>query len=453
MRHGTAIGIDFGTTNSSAAIYDGQSVRLLPIDRHGEAPEVVKTILYITRDGKQSIGEEAVQNYQQDNISRARRFVKKWVGEISYRGGDMFYVTDVYAYVDELAPGRLLQYLKTALRMPGYGGTSVFGQRYSAEDLATVYLRALKERVEALLERPVKRAVLGRPVHMAGGAGYSGGEADAQVEGRLVSAARRAGFVDVQLELEPVAAALEYGSRISRAENVLVFDFGGGTLDITVIRIGDKEARVFSTGGIDVAGSNFDSAIVGAKLLAHFAYGTHYGQDKRPFPRDIVEQMCDWQTLAALGTLEMKGFFDRVGATSDHPARVENLESLIFNEYGYSLYSQVEQAKIRLSNEYAAAIELQGEGISVWQMLTRAQFEAIITDYRRQVEDCLLETVRASGLGLEQIDRVVATGGSSSIPSFSQMLAALFGPAKLVKTSVFTSVTAGLAIKAYELFR
>ncbi len=444
----SAIGIDFGTTNSSAAIYDGQSVRMLPIDRCGDTPEVVKTILYITRDGKQSIGEEAVRSYQQDNIGRARRFVKKWVGEISYRGADMFYVTDVYAYVDELSPGRLLQYLKTALRMPGYGGTSVFGQRYSAEDLATVYLRALKERVETLLERPVERAVLGRPVHMA-----SDAQADAQAEGRLRSAARRAGFTDVQLELEPVAAALEYESRVKRAENVLIFDFGGGTLDITVIRIGDKEPHVFSTGGIDVAGSNFDTAIVRAKLLAHFAYGTHYGQDRRPFPRDIVEQVCDWQTLAALGTLEMKGFFDRASAASDHPARVENLESLIFNEYGYSLYSQVEQAKISLSTHYAAAVELRGEGISVWQMLTRAQFEAIIANYRRQVEDCLLETVRASGLGLEQIDRVVATGGSSSIPCFSQMLASLFGPARLVKTSVFTSVTAGLAIKAYEVFR
>jgi len=450
MSHATpaAVGIDFGTTNSSAAIYDGAQVRLLPIDPSSASPEVVKTILYITRDDAQYIGEEAVQVYYQQNIGRLRRFVKKWVGEISYSGGDMFYVTDVYAYVDELLPGRLLQYLKTALRTPSYQGTLIFGKRYSAQDLTTVYLRLFKERIETLLERPVERVVLGRPVHLS-----KDDQADAQAQQYLLDAAHQAGFSEVELEFEPIAAALEYEARVRQPQNIVVFDFGGGTLDITLMRIGEKGTRrVFATGGVDIAGSNFDTAIIRAKLLNHFGYNTHYSADRLPFPKDLVEHIYDWQTLPTLGTLEMKEFFNQAIQTADQPCRIQNLRSLIFNEYGFVFYNQVEQAKIQLSSDYNAAIDLRGEDIAVWQMITRSQFEHIIADYRQGVQDCLLETIRASGLAIKDIDRVVTTGGSSSIPCFNQMLADLFGRDKLMTSSVFTSVTAGLAIKAYEVF-
>src|SRR5512133_7467 len=110
-----SVGIDFGTSNSGVAISDGHQVRLLPIDQKNVTPEVVKTILYITRDYKAAIGQEAVELYYRHNVNRPRRFVKKRAGELEYRGADLFYVTDVYVYVDELQPGRLLQYIKTAL--------------------------------------------------------------------------------------------------------------------------------------------------------------------------------------------------------------------------------------------------------------------------------------------------------------------------------------------------
>ncbi len=361
----------------------------------------------------------------------------------------MFYVTDVYAYVDELTPGRLLQYLKTALRSPGYTGTLVFGKRYTAQDLTTAYLRLFKERIDTLAGQSVEHVVLGRPVHLA-----ADPQADEQAQQRLQSAARQAGFSQVHFEMEPIAAAMDYEAQIQRPENIIVFDFGGGTLDITVMRIGEKtKRRVFATGGVDIAGSNFDTAIIRAKLLPHFGYNSRFGPGQTYFPNDIVEHVCDWQTLPSLGTLETREFLNQAMQTSNHPCRIENLKSLIFNEYGFVFYTQVEQAKIHLSSDYCAAIDFSGEGISVWQMLTRSQFEHIIADYRQRVEACLLETLQASGLAPEQIDHIVATGGSSSIPCFNQMLARLFGPDKLTQTSLFTSVTAGLSIKAFEVFQ
>ena len=105
---GLNVGIDFGTSNSGVGYSKDGQVSILPIDSRNLVPEVVKTILYITRDDKCYIGQEAVETYYRQNVNRKRRYVKKWVGEIEYRGSDMFYMTDVYAYVDELMPGRLL---------------------------------------------------------------------------------------------------------------------------------------------------------------------------------------------------------------------------------------------------------------------------------------------------------------------------------------------------------
>src|ERR1051325_431646 len=158
------VGIDFGTSNSGIAVYDGQRVHLLPVDPKNVIPEVIKTVLYITKDYRSMIGQEAVETYYRDNVNRQRRFVKQWAGEIDVRGADMFYVRDIYVYVDELKPGRLLQYLKTALRKDGYTGTQIFERYYTVGDLAKTNLSLLKHRANALLAEPIRAVTLGRPV-------------------------------------------------------------------------------------------------------------------------------------------------------------------------------------------------------------------------------------------------------------------------------------------------
>ncbi len=158
------VGIDFGTSNSGVALYDGQHVQLLPVDPKNVLPEVIKTVLYITRDYRTSIGQEAVETYYRDNVNRQRRFVKQWTGEIDVFGADMHYVQDIFVYVDELQPGRLLQYLKTALRKEEYEGTQIFERYYTVGDLAKTYLSLLKKRAEEVLGEPIDTVTLGRPV-------------------------------------------------------------------------------------------------------------------------------------------------------------------------------------------------------------------------------------------------------------------------------------------------
>jgi len=136
--------------------------------------------------------------------------------------------------------------------------------------------------------------------------------------------------------------------------------------------------------------------------------------------------------------------------TSSHPSRVRALESLLVDNYAIRLIDDVERAKVALSQAVFTLIRLTGDDIDVWQPLTRSQFEALIVDATRQVEACLLDTLERSGLRADEIDTVVRTGGSAQIPCFIGMMGHVFGPEKVVLSDVFSSVTAGLAIRAHQ---
>ncbi len=435
------VGIDFGTSNSGVAVSDGSRVRVLPIDPQNLVPEVVKTILYITRDGEALIGQEAVELYYRQNIGRQRSIVKKWVGEVEYHGAEMFYVTDVYAYVDELAPGRLLQYLKTALRSEGYEGTRVFERFYSTTELIAIYLRELKRRAEALLGEEIEGVTLGRPVRFS-----DDPQRDRRAQEALAEAARQAGFRSVEFELEPVAAALFYERTLRRPQDALIFDFGGGTLDITIMRLGSPQEReVYASGGIGIAGSDFDSAIIRRRMLPHFGLGRVEG---RPEILALINAVSDWISLPELCVPSARHHLQAAVKAGVAPVQLKALESLIFNDLAFTFYRAVEEGKIALSSQGASVIRLKEAGIDLWELYTRGQFEQDIREHREKIEQVLLETLQAAGREPGQIDAVVTTGGSSNIPVFTAMLARIFGAGKLVASDAFSSVSAGLGIRA-----
>lgn len=94
-------------------------------------------------------------------------------------------------------------------------------------------------------------------------------------------------------------------------------------------------------------------------------------------------------------------------------------------------------------------ISLEDKDISLWELYTRSQFESDIQHYLVDVEKVLLDTIAKSGLDVKEIDAVVKTGGSSNIPLFTEMLGRLFGAEKVKESNAFSSVVAGLAIKAH----
>jgi hypothetical chaperone protein len=440
------LGIDFGTTNSGAGWFDGERVHILPIDKRAKDAGVVRTLLYLTRGGRVHVGQEAIDIYYEQNIGRPRRMVKQVVGEIEIVASEMFYVRDVHVMVDELTPGRLFQSLKSGLKEASFTGTNVFGQTYTLVELIALYLSALRERASEIVGQPVTAVVLGRPVNFGSDASLN-----ELAEGRLQTAAELAGFDDITFELEPVAAALSYERTLEDPQCILVFDFGGGTLDLTVVRLGGGGREVLATGGIDIAGDTFDQEIIRYRLLDHFGRTTTIGERGLPFPAHLPEALTHWQEIPALSTPETLHLLDEAQRTGSHPSRVRALESLVVNHYGFALFDSVEQAKRQLSESYSAVVRLQARDIDLWQLLTRAQFEVIIGGHRREIAARVQDTVQRSGLKPAQIDAVVRTGGSAQIPCFIALLAEQFGAEKLRLENTFSGVTAGLAIRAHEL--
>ena len=435
------VGIDFGTSNSGVALYEGGRVHLLPVDPKNVIPEVIKTVLYITRDYRPSIGQEAVEHYYRDNVNRQRRFVKQWTGEIDVFGADMHYVQDVFVYVDELQPGRLMQYLKTALRKEKYEGTQIFERYYSVGDLAKTYLSLLKQRAESVLGEKIDSVTLGRPVKFS-----DDPEQDHKAQETLRQAAYESGFKEVYFEFEPIAAALDYEQSITKPQNVVIFDFGGGTLDIAVMRLGDPDNRkVYASGGVDIAGSDFDGAIIEKRMLSHFGFGR-----VRDYPEivEMIHAIPDWMALPYLGTPINKNILEKAIHAGTAPIQLKALQALIYNDLAFTFYNRVEAGKIALSNSGTTIISLEDKNIALWELYTRYQFESDIYHYLVDVEKVLLDTIAKSGLEPQEIDAVVKTGGSSNIPLFTEMLVRIFGEEKVKQSSSFTSVVAGLAIKA-----
>lgn len=451
VKRTACIGVDFGTTNSGAAIVlDGQ-LCALPIDPQNSDPTIMRSLLYITREHEVFAGRAALDAYYEQNIGRPSKMVRQRVGEIEVTAADMAYIRDVYVLVDQLAPGRLLRSLKSSLAT-SYEGTTIFGRPYSLEELIAAYLRVLRKQAEKELGHTVERVVLGRPVHFAGSSSTESDRTeDDRAQERLRCAAEMAGFQRVDFEYEPVAAATHYQQISSRPQKIVVFDFGGGTLDITVMQI-DKAGKqeVYAVGGVGIAGDAFDQRIVQGTLLEHFGRGTTWGPAQERFPDAYTDALTNWQTVLELAQPGTLRFLRWVQTTSSHPARVHALESLLVNNYIALLFDEAERAKTTLSERHFCPIRLRGEGIHIWQPLTRSQFELLIAESAQQIRACLLDTLNRSGLDASEIDAVVRTGGSAQIPLFVRMLERIFGPDKVILTDIFGSVTAGLALRAAQ---
>ena len=251
----------------------------------------------------------------------------------------------------------------------------------------------------------------------------------------------------MEFELEPVAAAVDFEQSINSPQNVVIFDFGGGTLDIAVMRLGDPRGRVvYASGGVDIAGSDFDRGIIEKRLLPYFGLGKVGHQ---PDIQEMIRSVPDWMALPELGTPQNRNILDKAIRSGLVPVRLKALQALIFNDLAFTFYNRVEAAKIALSEEGVVAITMEDKDITLWELYTRTQFEMDIQAYLLLVEKVLLETIENSGLKIGDIDAVVKTGGSSNIPIFIEMLTRLFGANKVTGTNAFSSVVAGLAIRAW----
>ena len=441
------VGLDFGTTNSSAAVYDGKRVRLLNLDPANTAPTIMRSTLFITREGVPFIGREAIDRFTEANVGREIEYEWRYVGESEVTLADFGTVMQaLYAVVDANKPGRLFQSLKSHLRDSSFSGTDVFGVRYTLEALIAIVLRMILRQIEEQLGDEVTGMVVGRPVHYA-----IDPQLDALAIERMRSACELAGLPPFTFLPEPTAAALSYASTAQAEQHVLVFDFGGGTLDVTIMRIDRRGAReVLATDGVPIGGDLLDRRIVMGKLLPHFGAGATLGPRKLPLPAGLLEHLSEWQTIVDLTQPRYLDIIDEAIRTSDKPNELKALRTLVRENYGLPLYEEVERAKVRLSDVRTTTIGMDVPGVQFTDTFERWDFERLIGPDAREVATCVDRAVAAAGLRHADIDVVLRTGGSSRIPRYVRMLAEKFGEEKLQEMDVFTGVASGLAIAASE---
>jgi hypothetical chaperone protein len=443
------IGIDFGTTNSSVAYYDGKRLRPIELDPTNENPYVLPSLLYIDRAFNVALGTPAAAEYLRRETGRRIVWERKDIGaiEIIVAGGGsspIHYWHDVHIVTDVAAHGRLLQSVKTALRDPRYEGTDIFDRYYTLDELIAMILRAMKARAEAQLEATCDRVVLGRPVR------FSDDEAvTARAEEILYRAARFAGFDDIRFQLEPIAAAHLHHITTDRREVALIFDFGGGTLDLTVAEVGGAHPpRVIASRGVLVGGDDLDRRIMGA-LLPYFGEGAHLG-DGRDFPPDYLDMLHTWQTMPELSRPEPLSKIKRFQKISDNPAAMFALETLVTQNIGFSLFRTIERTKKALTDRVMARLDFEYEHVDIHERLLRRDFEGLIAAELAAVEREVRQVVRDAGLRLDQVDVVLRTGGTSLVPAFVAMLTGLFGHDRIREMDPLTSVVGGMAVVAHE---
>ena len=450
------LGLDFGTTNSSAALYDGDSLSVIR-SPFSEPTGILPSLIYITREYEHLLGKPAARRYLDEDTGRPAVWETKHAGTLDYwvsidlpssLGGRVEPVLvkhDVYVQEDVGAHGRLLQSIKSALRNPNYAGTSIFGRMYTIEQLITLMLADLHRAAEETTGEPISGVVMGRPVRFAGSL-----RDDARAEAILRQAARAAGFREITFMLEPIAAAYSYHISETERHTALIFDFGGGTLDLTVAQIGgEQRPQVLSTEGLLIGGNNFDQRIMEKFLWQHFGYGKpHEGNRKLSY--EVYDYLLDWARHPDLTRHEYYRDIKRAALVNKAGPEFTALYQLINNNYGYQLFEQIELAKIKLSTQETVTLSFNVNGIMIEQRITRQTFKRAIQDYLNEIDKAVAQVVAQASLQDEDIDLVICTGGSSSIPAIMDLLAERFGPEKLRPHNPFLSVSSGLAVAAHS---
>lgn len=441
------VGLDFGTTNSSAAVYDGERLTLLPLDRLNSSPSILRSTLFMTREGAAYIGREAINRFTEGNVGREIEYEWRYIGDAEVTFAEFGTVQQaLYVKVDANAPGRLFQSLKTGLRDQSFTRTNVFGTYYTLEELIAIVLRMILERAEAAIRQKVSGIVVGRPVH------YSlDPKIDTLAFERMQAACRLAGLPAVSFLEEPTAAALSYARTARGEQRVLIFDFGGGTLDVTIMRLDGAGGREFlATDGVPVGGDLLDQRIVMGRLLHHFGEGATLGPRRLPFPNHVLDHLSEWQTIIELTQPHYLDIIEEAIAIGDKPKELRALRSLVRQNYGLPLYEAVEGAKVRLSDAAETTLSMHVGAINFDERIPRWDFERLIGPDVRAVEQCIDRALAAAGLTPADVDVVLRTGGSSRVPRFVRMLGERFGAAKLKEMDVFTGVASGLAVAAWE---
>jgi hypothetical chaperone protein len=419
---GTAVGIDFGTTNSVVAIASPNGhVETLSWPTHAGTTQTFRTALMFWREGRQ-----------------------------------IFHVAGPKAIERAIAPEteqRFIQSIKTHLASALFTETRLYGERFTIERLIATFLDHLLDEIpkDALKSVPVAS---GRPVV------FAGERPDEELAvARLKSAYKEAGLPQVTLAYEPLGAAYWYARNLEHDETVLVADFGGGTSDFSVLRFHRTKkglsTKALAHTGIGIAGDTFDYRIIDHVVAPRLGKGTSFRSLEKllPIPAYFYAAFAQWHQLSWLKSGSTLAELKKLAPVSEYPKMIEDLHSLIEMDLGFELYRTVSSLKAELSESQQAHFCFDREGIRIDADVSRGDFETWISSDLSKIADAMEKAVAAAGLQPKDIDAVFMTGGTSFVPAVRNLFQSRFGEERIHVGDAFQSVASGLALLALDKAR
>jgi molecular chaperone HscA len=362
------VGIDLGTTNSLVAIIHPESNKATALKEHNTS-SLVPSIIHFDNLGNPTVGESAKEfliTEPQNTIFSAKRLMGKSYRDIADHAG-MF----TYKVIDDNTESLVKVQV---------------GQKFfSPVELSSFILKELKARAEHILKTPVTRAVITVPAYFN----------DAQRQATR-DAGKLAGLDVLRIVNEPTAASLAYGIGLKTDEEktIAVYDLGGGTFDVSVLRISGGVFDVLSTNGDTyLGGDDFD------KVLINY-------------------------------------WLDQAGVTYEEISADKSLLQTI--------RLAAEKAKKELSSSDAFEMDINGDVFSI----TRKKFEELIRPMVEKTIECCKNSMKDAGLAIAEIDEVIMVGGSTRVPLVKQMVSAFFSRPVHDELNPDEVVALGAAIQA-----
>jgi hypothetical chaperone protein len=415
MNNQITLGIDFGTSNSLVGGWkNGKRIEALALDPQAPDPTLMRTLLYFPHQDLCYYGFEAVRNY-----------------------------------LDNEMEGRFFRSFKSHLPNRSYLGTMLNNRVLSLENLIGIFLLELRKRAENLLQAEITSAVIGRPAR------YSMDPVEDEFAlHRMKKAAEFAGFKNFEFVPEPLAAAFDYRRQLQSEKIVLIGDFGGGTSDFTLIRIGPEKFQkdhVLGLDGCALAGDALDSLFMSHNLNDFFGgkarYKVSMGRNILTMPPAITTRLNQPAHIVHLREKATYEFIRDVqkGALADSDkAAIARLLLLVDDQQIFSVFEEIEKTKRGLSKSEKAEFAFDYPGLEIQAEFTRQQFEEWAADVREKIFSALDRCLEQAGLRSDQVDLVCLTGGSAQVPLLKNEFEKRFGRERLQTQSHFHSVLSGL---------
>jgi hypothetical chaperone protein len=406
------VGIDFGTSNTVVTAPGPNGLRLVRLSPESSS---LPTLLFVDQNHQIAIGHDARRAY----------------GNAAQAGG--------------AASFRLFQALKLALKDPSIESTNLFGRQVQLEKIVSWYLSALRERIEAEVPQWDLTAVVGRPVEL-----HPNPEIDSRLQNRFESAFLAAGFRSVSFVAEPVAAAVDLVGSVEG--RVLVFDFGGGTLDVSVADVAGGAIAVRASVGQDIGGYLLDEDLARARIQKHFGYGgrlvTFAGRSLE-VPHEVTGQVVRFKVLPFDEIRRIKRLIPELITEAVDKDSLRGLLAFLERNLTYDLYQRIDEAKITLSSAMSSTVSFAvPPHVAFDEAIARPEFDSIIAPRVAEAEALVLRALDQLGAETTSVDHLVKVGGSSQVPSFAAMLERLF-PGRSSQGNLFDGIALGL-IPAFE---